>query len=95
MQEDGSHNEPSFCCYLLYPKESSVFIIMKSNKNIILFSLVFLFSKGLIMAIDKLPRPTGHYEVGTVTYNLVDTSRNEKHVQDTIHPHRKLMLQLW
>lgn len=43
----------------------------------------------------ELPKPTGRHAVGTTTYHLVDTEREEWHATDSEHPYRELMVQVW
>ena len=47
-----------------------------------------------VMAVPKLPRPTGPYAVGTRTFHLVDTSRPERFSENKTEP-RELMVQVW
>lgn len=62
------------------------------------FFWTVLFVVGLfltyIMAVPKLPKPTGPYTVGTRTYHMVDTSRTEQFSDDKNEP-RELMVQVW
>ncbi len=61
-----------------------------------LWTLLFVTAVLLttIMAVPKLPTPTGPYAVGTRTFHLVDTSRTELFSQSKTAP-RELMVQLW
>ncbi|MBP6870301.1 hypothetical protein KBC04_05435 [Candidatus Babeliales bacterium] len=43
----------------------------------------------------QLPVPTGSFNVGTATYYLVDTLRKEMHSDNSEHPYRELMVQVW
>jgi hypothetical protein len=43
---------------------------------------------------QALPAPTGMFAVGTTLYHLIDSARQEVHVQDS-HDTRELMLQIW
>ncbi len=57
-----------------------------------------LFVVGLfltyIMAVPRLPQPTGPYAVGTRTYHLIDINRTEQFSDDKSEP-RELMVQVW
>lgn len=64
----------------------------------VLFLWTVLFGLALflatIMAVPKLPTPTGSYAVGTRTFHLVDTSRTELFSESKTEP-RELMVQVW
>ena len=47
-----------------------------------------------IMAVPKLPKPTGPYAVGTRTFHLIDTARTEQFSERKTEP-RELMVQVW
>ncbi len=47
-----------------------------------------------LMAVPKLPKPTGAYAVGTRTFHLVDTTRTEIFSEHKTEP-RELMVQVW
>ncbi len=42
----------------------------------------------------QLPKPTGSFDIGTITYHLIDTQRHERHSQNP-NDYRELMLQVW
>jgi len=58
--------------------------------------LVFLVSTALpiLISVFRLPRPSGPYAIGTVTYHWVDTARAEMFTADPTD-RRELMVQLW
>ena len=43
----------------------------------------------------ELPKPTGTYAIGTITYSLIDKSRKEIYSHDSQHPFRELVMQIW
>lgn len=43
----------------------------------------------------QLPKPTGVYSVGTITYHLVDESRKDMFSHDPEHPFRELMVHVY
>lgn len=49
--------------------------------------------------MDKIdiyfPKPTGPYAVGTTMYHVIDTSRKNEFSEDSEHPYRELMVQVW
>jgi len=61
-----------------------------------LWTVLFLLAVFLtyIMAVPKLPTPTGPYAVGTRTFHLVDSSRTEIFSESKTEP-RELMVQVW
>ncbi|MBE2225467.1 MAG: hypothetical protein IAF02_28285, partial [Anaerolineae bacterium] len=61
-----------------------------------LWTVLFVLAVVLttIMAVPKLPQPTGPYAVGTRTFHLVDTSRSELFSERKTEP-RELMVQVW
>lgn len=65
-------------------------------KHVIIMILLFC-TKVFAMKteIKQLPKPTGPYPVGTVSYHLIDKTRQEQHVQDPEHPYRELMVHVW
>ena len=48
----------------------------------------------IVLPVFHLPRPSGPYQIGTVTYHWVDTSRHEMFSADP-HARRELMVQIW
>jgi predicted dienelactone hydrolase len=48
----------------------------------------------LVLPVFHFPRPGGAYQIGTVTYYWVDTSRHEIFSADP-NAHRELMVQVW
>ena len=48
----------------------------------------------IIFPISRFPHPTGLYEIGTLTYDWVDMSRQEIFTTDP-SAHRELMVQIW
>ncbi|MEO8613075.1 MAG: carboxylic ester hydrolase [Chloroflexota bacterium] len=48
----------------------------------------------MILPIFHFPRPTGQYQIGTVTYHWVDTSRHEIFSTDP-NAYRELIVQIW
>lgn len=43
----------------------------------------------------ELVKPTGSYAVGTVSYHMVDKTRQEQRVHDVHHLYRELMVHVW
>lgn len=43
----------------------------------------------------ELPKPTGTFAIGTITYSLIDKSRKEIYSHDSQHPFRELVMQIW
>ena len=43
----------------------------------------------------NLPKPTGQYAVGRTTYHWTDTTRKEIYSDDSEHPNRELMVNIW
>jgi len=75
---------------------------MIMNKQTILYALgLGLFLIGMkVMCMDRqntiyFPKPSGPYVVGTTSYHLIDTLRKNEFVDDPLHPHRELMVQVW
>lgn len=66
---------------------------------ILVLPCIFLLGLTMWFFMEKkqitLPIPTGAFPVGTITYQLVDTSRKEKYSHDAGHPFRELMMQIW
>ncbi|NHZ72075.1 MAG: hypothetical protein GWP17_03205 [Aquificales bacterium] len=58
----------------------------------VLFILALLLT--YLMAVPKLPKPTGPYAVGTRTFHLVDAARSEIFSERKTEP-RELMVQVW
>ncbi len=50
---------------------------------------------GFAMPVRDMPEPTGPAAVGTVVYDLTDTSRRERYAREKPLPHRTIRLQLW
>ena len=48
----------------------------------------------VVLPVPRLPAPSGPYEIGTVTYEWTDTSRQEKYGDSPGTP-RKIMVQVW
>jgi predicted dienelactone hydrolase len=49
---------------------------------------------GTVLPVFKLPKPSGSYPIGTVTWYLVDHAREEMHANRPGDP-RELMIQIW
>ena len=47
-----------------------------------------------LLPVPELPRPSGPYDIGTVTYSFVDSSRDEFYTADP-HDKRAFMAQVW
>ena len=47
-----------------------------------------------VLPVFHFPRPSGPYQIGTLTYHWVDTSRHELFSTDP-HAYRELMVQIW
>ncbi|MFO7684390.1 MAG: hypothetical protein R6X34_30535 [Chloroflexota bacterium] len=62
----------------------------------LLWTMLFLLALFLtyVMAVPRLPKPTGPYAVGTRTFHLIDTTRSEIFSADKNEP-RELMVQVW
>ena len=43
----------------------------------------------------ELPKPTGTYSIGTMSYHLIDNSRKEIYSHDPEHPFRELVIHVW
>ncbi|MCC7448887.1 MAG: carboxylic ester hydrolase [Anaerolineae bacterium] len=48
----------------------------------------------ILLPVFRLPRPTGPYAIGTLTYHWVDTARSEVFTPDP-NDHREVMVQIW
>ena len=48
----------------------------------------------LVLPVFRFPRPSGPYEIGTLTYHWVDAKRPEVFTADP-NAHRELMVQIW
>jgi hypothetical protein len=48
----------------------------------------------IVLPVFHFPRPSGPYQIGTLTYHWVDTSRHELFSTDP-QAHRELMAQIW
>jgi hypothetical protein len=48
----------------------------------------------VVLPVFHFPSPSGPYQIGTLTYHWVDTSRHELFSTDP-HAHRELMAQVW
>jgi len=77
---------------------------MKIKKLLILVPLILgsLVAIGIIglwgisMPVRSLPEPTGPYGVGTISYDFVDSARNEHYAEDGGNKTpRRIRLQLW
>ena len=49
----------------------------------------------IALPVFQFPRPSGPYQIGTVTYHWVDTSRHELFSSTDPQAHRELMAQVW
>lgn len=58
------------------------------------FALVVSTVLPIVLPVFHFPRPSGPYQIGTVTYHWVDTSRHEIFSADP-NAHRELMVQVW
>ncbi len=73
------------------------FQIWLSRKFIILFSglaLIVSFILSIAIPVFHFEKPTGPYEIGTVTYHWIDTSRLEV-FNSGAKTYRELMVQIW
>ena len=59
-----------------------------------LLFLAVAFALPLLFPIFRLPRPSGPYRVGTVTYHWLDAGRDETFTDDPAD-RRELMVQVW
>ena len=57
-------------------------------------ALAAAFTPPLLFPVFRLPRPSGPYQVGTVTYHWLDAERDETFTDDPAD-RRELMVQLW
>ena len=59
-----------------------------------LLFLAIAFVPPLLFPIFRFPRPSGLYQVGTVTYHWIDAAREETFTDDQAD-RRELMVQIW
>lgn len=59
-----------------------------------LFLLIIPFVFSLIFPSEKLPVPSGKFEIGSRIYDLEDISRNELY-SDNVNENRKIKYQVW
>jgi hypothetical protein len=67
------------------------------RKFIIVLGSLALFASlllSMVIPVFQFAKPTGPYEIGTVTYHWIDKSRIEVFNTDT-KTHRELMVQIW
>jgi predicted dienelactone hydrolase len=57
-------------------------------------ALVVSIALPIVLPVFHFPRATGSYQIGTVTYHWVDTTRHELFRTDP-SAHRELMVQIW
>nr|WP_300006249.1 hypothetical protein [Tissierella sp.] len=57
---------------------------------LIIISIILI----IILPMEKLPKPSGNYKIGTVTYDLQDKTREEKYTADK-NDKRKIKYQVW
>lgn len=90
----------SFVIFLLTMGECFALHIKISDSVSTAFSILGLFV--LIMALYlhyklpliQLPKPTGLFNIGTISYCWKDTNKKEKHSPNT-EEHRELLVQIW
>ena len=56
--------------------------------------IVISIALPVVLPVFSFPKPTGPYEIGTLTYHWVDMSRPELFTADP-NDHRELMAQVW
>jgi hypothetical protein len=66
----------------------------KWTATIGLISVILSIGLSLLFKMNDMPKPTGSYEVGTVSLDLVDDSRLELY-GDTVGKPRKIRIQFW
>ena len=59
-----------------------------------LLVLILTAAPGVLFPVPRLPELTGPYQVGTVTYHMVDAAREEIYTE-TAGDVREIMVQLW
>ncbi len=59
-----------------------------------LFFLAVAVTFLVLFPIFKFPKPSGPYQIGTVTYHWTDSLRDEPFTEDP-SVHRELMVQIW
>ncbi len=74
------------------PAGRKVWAIVLSGLGGLLLAVAFALSA--LFPIFRLPRPSGPYHVGTVTYHWLDAGRDETFTDDPTD-RRELMVQLW
>jgi hypothetical protein len=81
----------------------SLFLLKKSIAHLVyrwigfFFGLLFVFTSiffALGMPFLSLPEPTGNYDVGTVSFSLMDDNRDEFHTDDA-NDKRELFVEVW
>ncbi len=64
------------------------------GSTIYAFTLIGCILLPELMPVQQLPPPTGPYSVGTISFELVDSTRNEIYSDNPNEP-RALLVQLW
>lgn len=68
------------------------------NKKMLLFFTCLIFSIAVFLAVFfpvfTFDKPTGKYQIGTLTYHFTDSSRNEMFTSQ-LNQKREIILQLW
>jgi hypothetical protein len=59
-----------------------------------MLGLIVSIALPIVLPVFHFPRPSGPYQIGTVTYHWVDSSRHEIFSTDP-NAHRELMAQVW
>jgi len=81
----------------------SLFLLKRSIAHLVFrcigffFGLLFIFTSvffALGMPVLSLPEPTGNYDVGTVSFSLMDDNRDEFHTDDP-NDKRELFVEVW
>jgi predicted dienelactone hydrolase len=66
--------------------------IVTSGLGLLFLTIAFVLP--LLFPIFRFPRPSGPYQIGTVTYHWIDAARAETFTDDQTD-HRELMVQIW
>jgi hypothetical protein len=69
-------------------------LVVSCAISLAIIALVLSTALPTVLPIFHFPRPGGPYQIGTLTYHWVDTSRHEVFSTDS-HAHRELMAQIW
>lgn len=89
-----------FVCLIVFMQKYFAYSMLYSNQYLyfiyifIVFILIFKLISRFLFPIIRLSKPTGYYDIGSVSYQLIDENRQETNSINSAEK-RELIIQIW